>query len=243
MIVGIVAIGCHTRRCIRGDEMKAPILTLRVGLVIAGQTLQAQSPLTGLPSQRGPHLNRMTALEDDSWLELGPPAPDPKWGRARGRAWNAAMPLAPELWRLPLRRRPARLTNADRLLAHRISQGDPRLLEAREWKLMFNDKATRSLIGQMYGAGAPKMYIDLFIPQTGREGAGQRTAKAYVELPADEAQRSACLEIAGTYRHDNGLRPESPVAPATSHFLVIELPPSCSPRSFPVHFPFIASAR
>jgi hypothetical protein len=77
--------------------MKAPILTLLVGLAISGQTLGGQSPLTGLPSQHGPHIDRIKALEDNSWLELGPPAPDPKWGRARGRAWNAAMPVAPEL--------------------------------------------------------------------------------------------------------------------------------------------------
>jgi hypothetical protein len=37
------------------------------------------------------------ALGQDSWLELGAPAADPKWGRARGRAWTAKMPLAPEL--------------------------------------------------------------------------------------------------------------------------------------------------
>ena len=34
-------------------------------------------------------------LADNSWLELGMPAADPKWGRARGRAWTARMPLAP----------------------------------------------------------------------------------------------------------------------------------------------------
>jgi len=33
----------------------------------------------------------------NSWLELGAPAPDPKWGRARGRSWTPKMPYAPDL--------------------------------------------------------------------------------------------------------------------------------------------------
>ena len=54
-------------------------------------------PLARLPSQPGPHLDKIKALPDNSWLELGAPAADPKWGRARGRSWTAKMPLAPEL--------------------------------------------------------------------------------------------------------------------------------------------------
>ena len=56
-----------------------------------------QGPLAGLPSKPGPHIDRIKALADNSWLELGPPLSDPRWGRARGRSWTAAMPLAPEL--------------------------------------------------------------------------------------------------------------------------------------------------
>lgn len=55
-----------------------------------------QGPLASLPSQPGPHLDRIKALGDNAWLELGPAAADPKWGRARGRSWMAKMPLAPE---------------------------------------------------------------------------------------------------------------------------------------------------
>ena len=54
-------------------------------------------PLAGLPSAPGPHVARIKALGDDSWLVLGSPAPDPKWGKARGRAWTPRMPYAPEL--------------------------------------------------------------------------------------------------------------------------------------------------
>ena len=54
-------------------------------------------PLAGLPSAPGPHIAKLEALGDNSWLELGPPAPDPEWGRARGRAWTGVMPFAPSL--------------------------------------------------------------------------------------------------------------------------------------------------
>src|SRR6185295_7311714 len=36
-------------------------------------------------------------LGDNQWLNLGSPAPDPKWGKGRGRAWSSRMPLAPDL--------------------------------------------------------------------------------------------------------------------------------------------------
>jgi hypothetical protein len=53
-------------------------------------------PLRGLPSAPGAHIERIKALKDNSWLELGAPAADPKWGRARGRSWTSEMPLAPK---------------------------------------------------------------------------------------------------------------------------------------------------
>src|SRR5206468_12271792 len=57
----------------------------------------AEGPLHGLPSKPGPHVEKVRKLGDNEWLELGQPAADPKWGRARGRSWCAAMPVAPEL--------------------------------------------------------------------------------------------------------------------------------------------------
>ncbi len=57
----------------------------------------AAGPLEKLPSKPGPHVARIQALGSDSWLELGAPAPDPKWGRARGRSWTPRMPYAPAL--------------------------------------------------------------------------------------------------------------------------------------------------
>jgi hypothetical protein len=54
-------------------------------------------PLAGLPSKPGAHIAKIQALGDKTWLNLGTPARDPKWGMARGRSWGAAMPFAPDL--------------------------------------------------------------------------------------------------------------------------------------------------
>jgi len=59
--------------------------------------LKAKGPLAGLPSTPGPHVAKVQALGDNSWLNLGAPAPDPKWGKARGRSWTPRMPYAPAL--------------------------------------------------------------------------------------------------------------------------------------------------
>jgi hypothetical protein len=58
---------------------------------------ESAGPLGGLPGAEGPHVEKIRALGAKSWLELGAPAPDPKWGRARGRSWTSIMPYAPEL--------------------------------------------------------------------------------------------------------------------------------------------------
>jgi hypothetical protein len=57
----------------------------------------AKSPLAGLPSVPGAHIDKIKALGDNQWLHLGAPAPDPKWGKASGRSWCPHMPYAPEL--------------------------------------------------------------------------------------------------------------------------------------------------
>jgi hypothetical protein len=55
------------------------------------------SPLAGLPSKPGPHIDKIKALADDTWLDLGSPAADPKWGKGRGRGWSSRMAYAPDL--------------------------------------------------------------------------------------------------------------------------------------------------
>ena len=57
----------------------------------------AKGPLAALPSKPGPHIEKVKALGDNAWLNLGTPAADPKWGKARGRSWSSNMPFAPAL--------------------------------------------------------------------------------------------------------------------------------------------------
>ncbi len=72
----------------------AALLTLAGwgALALAGApSKDAKSPLAALPSKPGPHIARIKALGDNSWLDLGAPAPDPRWGKeglARGRSWG-----------------------------------------------------------------------------------------------------------------------------------------------------------
>ena len=47
-----------------------------------------KGPLANLPSPPGTHIEKIRNLPNDSWLNLGVPQGDPKWGRARGRAWG-----------------------------------------------------------------------------------------------------------------------------------------------------------
>lgn len=51
----------------------------------------------GLPSPEGKQIAAIRALLPGHWLDLGRPAADPAFGRARGRAWTASMPFAPGL--------------------------------------------------------------------------------------------------------------------------------------------------
>src|SRR5262249_52203630 len=54
-------------------------------------------PLAGLPSAPGPHIGKIEALPNTTWIDLGSPAADPKWGKGRGRSWSPHMPYAPDL--------------------------------------------------------------------------------------------------------------------------------------------------
>src|SRR5262245_40179466 len=80
-------------------RMRMKTETLLITLLVVGNALsqETKGPLAGLPSAAGPHLEKIRALGDNSWLELGAPAPDPQWGRACGRSWTTLMPYAPEL--------------------------------------------------------------------------------------------------------------------------------------------------
>jgi Kelch motif len=63
----------------------------------AAETPKRRGPLAGLPSAPGPHIEKIKALGDDEWLDLGSPAADSRWGKGRGCSWGAKMPYAPDL--------------------------------------------------------------------------------------------------------------------------------------------------
>ena len=73
-----------------------PLALVALGCA-AGVFGDDKGPLAGLPSRPGPHVERIKALGDDEWLDLGAPAADPTWGRARGRSWGSNMPFAPDV--------------------------------------------------------------------------------------------------------------------------------------------------
>ncbi|HOX07994.1 MAG TPA: hypothetical protein PK280_16470 [Planctomycetota bacterium] len=66
------------------------------GLGAEPAKLEVKGPLAGLPSAPGPHMEKIKALGDGEWVNLGKPAPDPKWGQGRGRSWSHKMAYAPE---------------------------------------------------------------------------------------------------------------------------------------------------
>jgi hypothetical protein len=59
---------------------------------------ERRGPLASMHSWPGPHIEKIKALGDNQWVNIGSPAADSKWGRARGRGYGAkALMLAPEL--------------------------------------------------------------------------------------------------------------------------------------------------
>jgi len=53
--------------------------------------VERKGPLAGLPSAPGPHIEKIKAMGDNTWLELGSPTPDPKWGDGIGRSYSYRM--------------------------------------------------------------------------------------------------------------------------------------------------------
>jgi len=85
MLIVVLSLASVAMRsaAVRGDE---------------SQKIERKGPLAMLPSKPGPHLDKIKALDDNQWLNLGVPAADPKWGLARGRSWGAkALIHAPDL--------------------------------------------------------------------------------------------------------------------------------------------------
>jgi len=56
-----------------------------------------EAPLARLPGSPGPHVAKIKALGHRSWLNLGRPAADPRWGPAPGRSYTPKMAFAADL--------------------------------------------------------------------------------------------------------------------------------------------------
>ncbi len=74
----------------------ASSLITSAGAAGAEPKVRRKGVLAGLPSAPGPHIAKIKALGDGQWLNLGRPAPDPKWGHGRGRSWGHKMAYAPD---------------------------------------------------------------------------------------------------------------------------------------------------
>ena len=96
-------------------------------------------------------------------------------------------------------------SDPDHQVAYRISKGSPLVVEGREWKqttlILSRDKPVSALIDHLYDAGAQKVYIDV----VGDGSGGPGPAKAYVELPTDDAQRAACQDVARGFQSQGGI--------------------------------------
>src|SRR6516165_949693 len=75
----------------------AAIVGLAVSMALSVAAEEAKGPLADLPSKPGPHIEKIKALPENGWLNLGSPAADPKWGKGRGRSWSSRMAYAPDL--------------------------------------------------------------------------------------------------------------------------------------------------
>lgn len=75
----------------------APIMFLAGSLLACASSSHAAGPLDELPSDPGPHVEKLRALGEDSWTDLGAPAADAEWGKARGRSYSSKMAAATEL--------------------------------------------------------------------------------------------------------------------------------------------------
>jgi hypothetical protein len=82
---------------VRSAAMTLVVILLGLAGLAGEEKVEHKGALAGLPSAPGPHLEKIKALGDNQWLNIGAPAPDPKWGQARGRSWSSKMVYAGDL--------------------------------------------------------------------------------------------------------------------------------------------------
>src|SRR4051794_4411447 len=83
------------------ESIRVALIVMTVVVLLSGggvvRAADGKGPLAAMPSPAGPHVEKIKALGDNQWLDLGSPAADPKWGKARGRSWGSNMPAAPDV--------------------------------------------------------------------------------------------------------------------------------------------------
>lgn len=85
----------HPRLCPRAIAL-AVLFGLNASLAAGGEPA-VRGPLAARADAAGPHVAKLKALGDGEWINLGSPAPDPKWGKARGRSYTPKMAFALDL--------------------------------------------------------------------------------------------------------------------------------------------------
>jgi RNA polymerase sigma factor (sigma-70 family) len=62
-----------------------------------GKALKRTGPFADMPSRPGPTIDKIKALGDNEWLNIGKAAADPKHGEGSVRSWSCRMPYAADL--------------------------------------------------------------------------------------------------------------------------------------------------
>jgi hypothetical protein len=108
-------------------------------------------------------------------------------------------------------------TDQDRTIARRL--GTPAAKEARAYlaNQVIADDSRGRLVDSLYAAGARHVYFDL-------TSGVPRPTRGYVELPAEQSRRAACVRMYQEYCRRNKLEPDPETIKDTAQrFLVIEM--------------------
>ncbi len=75
----------------------ATVLAVFLAVCVTAFAQDKKGSLADLRSKPGAHVEKIKVLGDNEWLELGVPAADSKWGKARGSSWALkALILVPD---------------------------------------------------------------------------------------------------------------------------------------------------
>lgn len=73
------------------------LFILNLSVLVGDDAGELVKKLKTLPSTNAPHIKKIKSMKPNSWLNLGRPEGDKKWGVARGRSWAPKMAYVPKL--------------------------------------------------------------------------------------------------------------------------------------------------